>query len=136
VTTTCNNQEDIMHKPSGRHRRPHRSLAARVWALAAAALAAALAYVFVPEEPGRGPAAIAPSPERRALPRARPPSGTDDVGAHPDPDEVGGALVRPYMLPRPRVPEGDLLAPPVTAFPADDLGDLTKAIRAYLDIVG
>ena len=132
-----------MHKPSGRHRRPHRSLAAHVRALAAAVLAVALAYVFVPGEPNRRPTALDPAPRRRALPQARTPSDTNDTSArtgdHPDPDEIGGALVRPYMLPRPRVPEGDLLAPPLIDSHADgpdDLSDLTRAIRAYLDTVG
>ncbi|NYH52218.1 hypothetical protein HNR06_001807 [Nocardiopsis arvandica] len=58
------------HHPNGRHRRPRQSLAGRVWALTAAMLAVALAYVFVPEHPRR------PRPERTAItppPRHREP---------------------------------------------------------------
>ncbi|WP_150240641.1 hypothetical protein [Nocardiopsis quinghaiensis] len=67
-----------------------------------------------------------------------------------DPHEVEDALVRPYMVPFPRVPVGDLLAgavestapagPTATAAPsggvADDMGDLAAVIRLYLDRVG
>ncbi|MCY9786979.1 hypothetical protein KIK06_24140 [Nocardiopsis sp. EMB25] len=61
-----------------------------------------------------------------------------------DPEEEWGALVRPYMppptqiwarVPRPRVPEGDLLAAPPQRAP-DDLADLAAVVRTYLNTVG
>jgi hypothetical protein len=170
-------QEAIMQQPSGRHRRPRRTLAGQAWAIAAAMLAAALAFVFVPRTFKRQPAAITPAPERRALPTAalpqhaiRDPDGfptaqmwsaateaastrwggsyrlgdPDSVLEDVHPDEVAGALVRPYMpppppvgqlVPRARLPEGDLLEAEPTS-PPDDLGDLTAAIRVYLETVG
>ncbi|WP_159945539.1 MULTISPECIES: hypothetical protein [unclassified Nocardiopsis] len=39
------------------------------------------------------------------------------------------------MVPSPRIPEGDLLAPTAPAA-ADDLGDLAAVIRVYLHRVG
>ncbi|WP_304452141.1 hypothetical protein [Nocardiopsis sp. YSL2] len=135
-----------MHQPSGRHRRPSRSLAERVRRVAAALLAAALAYVFVPQTTGRRPPALVRAPER-----AREAARTTSPGAAhcaPPPDEDPGALVRPYMppfppppimpvrplpVPRPRLPEGDLLAAPARP-PDDDLGELTAAVRAWLDM--
>lgn len=58
-----------MEHSTGRHRRPRQSLAGRVWALTAAMLAMALAYVFVSEYPWRKRTAITP-PRRRELPPA------------------------------------------------------------------
>lgn len=76
------------------------------------------------------------------------------------PDEDAGPLARPYMppppdlrplVPRPRMPEGDLLAAPLRAphRPApgapdhtgnprvpDDLDDLAAVIRTYLAVIG
>ncbi|WP_460804754.1 hypothetical protein [Nocardiopsis aegyptia] len=39
----------------------------------------------------------------------------------------------PLLVPRPRLPEGDLLAAPREQ-PPDDLGELTAAVRAWLDM--
>lgn len=141
-----------MENLTGRHRRPHQSMAGRMWALAAAVLAAALAYMFVPAHPGRERAAIAAPPRRRELPPAsferhsgqRPPDFPDDD--LPDPDQVGGALVRPYLspqiseqlgpvVPAPRVRGGDLLAEPAQD-DTDDLSDLAAVVRLYLEKVG
>lgn len=135
-----------MDQPNGRHRRPHRTLAAQVWAVAATLLAAALAFVFLPRQPHREQLALPPLPQRRQLPAAPEPVAERDEA---EPDENPGPLVRPYMpppppvrplVPRPRAPEGDLLATP--SVPAlvsshrkddpDDLGDLAAAIRTYL----
>ncbi|MFI6575381.1 hypothetical protein ACIBFB_06240 [Nocardiopsis sp. NPDC050513] len=135
------------HDTTGRHRRRHRTLAGQLWALAAAALATALAFVFVPDPPMREPAAITPPPEppRPQTPDTSTSSAQELAGPeNDDPDETGGALVRPYMrprppgrplVPRPRPPEGDLLAAPTDRAP-DDLGDLAAAIRTYLNTVG
>ncbi|MEV2274562.1 hypothetical protein AB0I72_03155 [Nocardiopsis sp. NPDC049922] len=131
------------HHTTGRHRRRHRTLAGQLWALAAAALAAALAFVFVPDPPRREPVAITPSPEppRPQTPDTSTSSAQELAASENDvPDETGGALVRPYMLPRPqvprpRIPEGDLLAAP-TERVSDDLGDLAAVIRTYLNTVG
>ncbi|WP_152486406.1 hypothetical protein [Nocardiopsis lucentensis] len=123
-----------MHHPNGRHRRPVESLAARLWRLpAAAALATALTYVFTPQTPGPEPRAITPAPERPALAPA--PSVEPVEPDAPEPDEIGGALVRPYMLtriPRPRLPEGDLLAGPAPG----EFDELASLIRHYLDRSG
>lgn len=148
-----------MEHPIGRHRRPRRSLAGRVWALTTAILAIALAYVFVPEHPKRERAAIAPPPRRPELPPAPMPANrhpaprrentdrtrtpharprTEASAPRSEPDQEAGALVRPYMPPHPRLPIGDLLAAPAPeqAEDVDDMGDLTAAIRLYLDQVG
>ncbi|WP_157982411.1 hypothetical protein [Nocardiopsis sp. FIRDI 009] len=117
-----------MHHPNGRHRRPAASLAARLWQLAAAALATALAYVCTPETPGPGTRAITPAPERPSL--APTPLAEPDA-QEPGPDEIGGALVRPYVLPRiprPRLPEGDLLAGPAPG----EFDGLASLVRTYL----
>ncbi|MFE1396533.1 hypothetical protein ACFW53_01175 [Nocardiopsis dassonvillei] len=152
-----------MENPTGRHRRPRQNLAERVWALTAAVLAVALAYVFVPrhpQHPRRERAAITPPPRRRELPptpvtaerstraqrgtrftRALAPHPDGTRVPHPRPrpgprdDEDSGALVRPYMPPFPHVPVGDLLAAPVRE-QTDDLADLAAIIRVYLDRVG
>ncbi|WP_017569395.1 hypothetical protein [Nocardiopsis halotolerans] len=154
-----------MEHPIGRHRRPRQSLAGRVWALTATILAIALAHVFVPQHPRRERAAITPPPRRPELPptpaptsanrhpapraprrerddRTRTPHArprTEVSAPRSEPDRDAGALVRPYMPPHPRVPVGDLLAaspaPPVPE-QADDMGDLTAAIRLYLDRLG
>ncbi|RKS05957.1 hypothetical protein DFP74_1575 [Nocardiopsis sp. Huas11] len=137
-----------MNQPSGRHRRPSRSLAEQVRRVAATVLAAALAYVFVPRTPRRQRPALGPAPERVRLPAARK-APTAPVRFAPASDEDPGALVRPYMppfppplpqarplpVPRPRPSEGggDLLATPGPR-PPDDLGDLTAAVRAWLDM--
>jgi hypothetical protein len=107
-----------------------------VWALTAALLAVALAYVFVPrhpQRPRRERAALTPPPRRRELPptpataerspRAQRGSQlTPALAPHTDGirvplprprDKDSGTLVRPYMPPLPRVPGGDLLADPV-----------------------
>ncbi|MEU4284382.1 hypothetical protein [Nocardiopsis dassonvillei] len=154
-----------MENPTGRHRRPRQSLAGRVWALTAAVLAVALAYVFVPLSPHRERVALTPPPRRRELPptpATAKRSPRAQRGAHPTralaphpggirvplprprDDEAPGALVRPYMPPLPSVPGGDLLADPIqpvqlaqTAHePTDDLADLAAVIRVYLDTVG
>ncbi|WP_051104331.1 hypothetical protein [Nocardiopsis sp. CNS-639] len=154
-----------MENPTGRHRRPRQSLAGRVWALTAAVLAVALAYVFVPQRPRRERVALTPPPRRRELPptpltserRAHAQRGsqltralaphTDGIRVplpRPRDDEAPGALVRPYMPPLPSVLGGDLLADPIqpvqlaqTAHePTDDLADLAAVIRVYLDTVG
>ncbi len=168
-----------MHQPSGRHRRPRHTLAGRAWAVAAALLAAALTFVFVPPARGRErtalpsapvpprlPAAPVPSASSEPMPEpTRPAHGPGDFPdrrawavsardtstrwangyreAAPDENENAGPLARPYMpprprprplVPRPRMPEGDLLAaPPGTA---DDLGDLAAVIRTYLAVIG
>ncbi|WP_152486437.1 hypothetical protein [Nocardiopsis lucentensis] len=132
-----------MQHTTGRHRRRHRTLAGQLWALAAAALATALAFVFVPDPPRREPVAITPPPEPPRIPAPRTSTSSAQELAAPDVndlDEIGGALVRPYMLPRPqvprpRLPEGDLLAAPTERAP-DDLGDLAAVIRTYLNTVG
>ena len=127
-----------MPHTTGRHRRRHRTLAAQLWALAAAVMATALAFAFVPGQPRREPVAITPPPEPPRLPAPRTsPSRAQELAApeNDDPDETGGALVRPYMPPRPHIPEGDLLAAPTSEAP-DDLGDLAAVIRTYLNTVG
>lgn len=175
-----------MHQPSGRHRRPRRTLAGQAWAIAAALLAAALTFVFVPHTPRRERAALPPAPDRPRLPAApemtpAPTRLAHEPGCFPDrrawatstrdtstrwangyreaaPD--AGPLARPYMppppeprplVPRPRMPEGDLLATPLRtphrtapdtpdhkgnpSGPAD-LDDLAAVIRTYLATVG
>ncbi|MFI6575328.1 hypothetical protein ACIBFB_05970 [Nocardiopsis sp. NPDC050513] len=137
-----------MHHPNGRHRRRHRTLAGQLWSLAATALAAALTLVFVPNTPT--PTAIGPAPRRRELPTGSPeeprPLPLPATPAPPpeDPDETGGALVRPYMrprprpqrrtcLPRPRVPVGDLLAPkPPPPSQRGEFDELASLVRVYL----
>ncbi|WP_304452107.1 hypothetical protein [Nocardiopsis sp. YSL2] len=144
-----------MDQPNGRHRRPHRSLAEQVWAVAATFLAAALMFVFVPRRPQREQPALPPLPRRRQLAAAPAPVPIAERDGAGEPDEGPGPLVRPYMppppplrplVPRPRAPEGDLLATPPASAPApapapvtlngpqdpDDLSDLTAAIRTYL----
>ncbi|MEV2276922.1 hypothetical protein AB0I72_15205 [Nocardiopsis sp. NPDC049922] len=127
-----------MEHTTGRHRRPHRTLAGRLRARLATTLATALAFVFLPDPPRRAPVGTAPPPDPPRAPA--PPVTTDELAALDtgDPDEVGGALVRPYLsrspVPRPRLPEGDLVAQP-TSGATDDLGDLAAAIRVYLDTV-
>ena len=129
-----------MNQPSGRHRRPSRSLAEQVWRLAATLIAAALTYVFVPQTARRQNLALGPAPERLRLPTARTTS-TEPARFAPPSDEDPGALVRPYMppypppIPRPRLPEGDLLAAPKDQS-ADDFGELTAAIRTWLAVTG
>ncbi|WP_116248434.1 hypothetical protein [Nocardiopsis sp. FIRDI 009] len=128
-----------MPHTTGRHRRRHRTLAGQLWALATATLAAALAFVFVPSTPTR--TVIGPAPDRRELPTGSP-SEPEPLPANPDPDETGGALIRPYMYPRPqrratatipqpRIPVGDLLAaePPPQQGEFDELASL---VRVYL----
>lgn len=126
-----------MQHPIGRHHRRCRSLTEHLWAIFALTLAAALAYVFIPKK--RVQAAIAPAPKRAELPTPEPsPPPPEDDYRHPD--EYAGALVRPYLaplIPRPRVPVGDLLAEPEPLpAPEDDLTDLTAAIRTYLRVCG
>ncbi|RKS05911.1 hypothetical protein DFP74_1527 [Nocardiopsis sp. Huas11] len=138
-----------MDQPNGRHRRPHQSLAAQVWAVAATLLAAALMFVFVPHRPQREQLALPPLPRRRQLAAAPVPAPAPEENRTDEPDESPGPVVRPYMpppppppelrplIPRPRAPEGDLLATPQAAAPPvpsdpDDLSDLTQAIRTYL----
>ncbi|GAA1469307.1 hypothetical protein NE857_30920 [Nocardiopsis exhalans] len=192
-----------MHQPSGRHRRPRRTLAGQAWAIAAALLAAALTFVFVPHTPRREGATLPPAPDRPRLsaapappapptePEAEPTRIAPEPGyfpdrrawatsardtstrwangyreAVPDEDEDAGPLARPYMppppeprplVPRPRMPEGDLLAaPPRTPHRTapgtpgraggasarkapnapDDMDDLAAVIRTYLAVVG
>ena len=189
-----------MHQPSGRHRRPRRTLAGQAWAIAAALLAAALTFVFVPRTPRWERTALPPAPDRPRLPAApvppAPPAAPEPMptptrlarepGDFPDrrawvdsardtstrwadgyreagPSEDAGPLARPYMpprpeprplIPRPRMPEGDLLAAPSRPFhrPApgtpdhtgepsarsnpDDLDDLAAVIRTYLAVIG
>ncbi|MCY9786101.1 hypothetical protein KIK06_19600 [Nocardiopsis sp. EMB25] len=131
-----------MQHTTGRHRRQHRTLAGQLCALATTALATALAFVFVPGTPTR--TAIGPAPDRRELPTGSP-GEPEPLAANPeprpsDPDETGGALVRPYMYPRPqrratipqpRIPVGDLLAaePPPQRGEFDELASL---VRVYL----
>lgn len=129
-----------MQQPIGRHHRRCRSLTEHLWALFALTLAAALAYVFIPK--ARERVAIAPAPKRAeiAAPEPGPPDEGDD---HRHPDEYAGALVRPYLpslaplIPRPRIPVGDLLAGPgPEPAPVDDLTDLAEVIRTYLRVCG
>jgi hypothetical protein len=148
-----------MNQPSGRHRRPSRTLAERVWSVAATLLAAALTYVFVPPA-DRGVTALGPAPDRLrilAAPEPEPRPTTVPRARRHVADEDAGPLVRPYLppypaplppppppsrpgppnrpplIPRPRIPEGDLLAAPREESP-DDLGELTAAVRAWLDM--
>ncbi len=143
-----------MHHTIGRHRRRHRTVAAQVWAVAAALLAAALTFVFVPHTPKRPRPPLTPTPPtgaRTALLSVPEPHGPRPQRERrapveePDPDQVWGALVRPYMPPppvqRPPVPrprrafEGDLLAAVPRQQP-DDMADLAEAVRTYLRTVG
>ncbi|WP_075927177.1 hypothetical protein [Nocardiopsis sp. CNR-923] len=133
-----------MHHPNGRHRKRHRTLAGQLWALATTALAAALTLVFVPSTPTR--AGIGPAPRRRELPTGSPkepqPLPKTPAPSPTDPDETGGALVRPYMrprpqpravtIPRPRVPVGDLLAPKPPPQRQGEFDELASLIRVYL----
>ncbi|XKK38800.1 hypothetical protein HFP72_30825 [Nocardiopsis sp. ARC36] len=81
--------------------------------------------------------------------REHPGSLSDGDGLWPDPDEIAGTLVRPYLpsvaeqsaprIPRPRVPVGDLLVEPGDRGGADDpegLSELAAVVRVYLDGVG
>ncbi|GHC98005.1 hypothetical protein GCM10007079_52000 [Nocardiopsis terrae] len=116
-----------MHQPSGRHRRPRRTLVGQAWAIAAALLSAALTFVFVPQTPRWERTALPPAPNRPRLPAApvspeptptltrlaREPgvfpghrlsetsarwaNGYRDTG----PEEDAGPLARPYMPPPP-----------------------------------
>lgn len=135
-----------MQHPIGRHHRRCRSLTEHLWALFALTLASALAYLFIPNPPAR--AAIAPAPEG--------PQGSDDVPSpepststapevserrendYLDPDQIAGALIRPYLspVPRPRAPVGDLLAAPGAAAPTEEFDDLASVIRTYLRVCG
>ncbi|OLT26029.1 hypothetical protein BJF83_03830 [Nocardiopsis sp. CNR-923] len=56
---------------------------------------------------------IDPAPERPVL------SPVPPIGEEPDPDEIGGALVRPYVL----------LAEPTPG----EFGELAGLVRRYLD---
>ncbi len=133
-----------MLHPTGRHRKPHRGPTSRLWALTAALLALALTAVFVPRHPKPARATLPPPPRRQAPPV---PSGIrlfQEPSDLPDPDQVAGALVRPYMPPPPRVPVGDLLVDPAPSPPAlvsrldeaDEFSDLAAAVRRYLARVG
>lgn len=163
-----------MRQSSGRHRRPHRTLAGQAWAIAATLLAMALTFVFVPHSPKRERTMLPSAPDRprlSAVPATPTPTRlAREPGAFPgrrawaasaqdtsvrwangyreaDSDEDTGPLVRPYMppppeawplVPRPRTPEGDLLADPPrnphrpTPEHPDDLDDLAAVIRTYL----
>lgn len=61
-----------MHQPSGRHRRPRRTLAGQAWAIAAALLAAALTFVFVPRTPKWERTTLPSAPDRPQLSAATP----------------------------------------------------------------
>lgn len=134
-----------MNQPSGRHRRPSRSLAEQVRHLATTLLAAALTYVFVPPAARRERVALGPVADRLQLPAPSPTTAQPGHGTEPESDDDPGALVRPYMppypppparplpIPRPRLPEGDLLATPTEPAP-DDFVELTAAVRAWLDM--
>ncbi|NKZ01438.1 hypothetical protein [Nocardiopsis alborubida] len=138
-----------MEHPIGRHRRPRQSLAGRVWALTAAVLAIALAYMFVPQHhrrPGPEQTAITPSPRRRELPPALVPAERRPVqeltGFPSDqvrstrtvPTSSRGQSDRHTQAPRPRPGNeaspsldsdaGTLVRPYMPPFPRIPVGDL------------
>ena len=135
-----------MQHPTGRHHRRCRSLTEHLWALFALTLASALAYLLIPNPPAR--AAIAPAPEgphgSDDAPSPEPSTATaPEVSEHReydylDPDQIAGALVRPYLspIPRPRVPVGDLLADAGAVAPTEEFDDLASVIRTYLRVCG
>lgn len=123
----------MQHLTTGRHRRPHRSRRDRVIAFLSTLVATTLSVLFVPGTAGRREPAPVPLPPVRSLPAKG--NGTREGQVHaafapagPDPDDVAGALIRPYMagiaLPRPRTPEPDPQP--------DEFADLTARIRDYL----
>ncbi|MFL1380564.1 MULTISPECIES: hypothetical protein [unclassified Nocardiopsis] len=113
------------HPTTSRHRRPCHSMAGRMWALAAALLATALAALFSPRParpPCRVPRALSAPPATTTARRGDPPGlpafpapDTWAAGAFTasarwerayaapadpvddDPDRIAGALVRPYL---------------------------------------
>ncbi|WP_017588121.1 hypothetical protein [Nocardiopsis ganjiahuensis] len=106
-----------------------------LWALFALTLASALAYLLIPNPPAR--AAIAPAPEGQQGSEDFPCAESRAVGVEGsshDPDQIAGALVRPYLspVPRPRVPVGDLLA----ATSTEGFDDLAEVVRTYLRVCG
>lgn len=140
-----------MQHPTGRHHRRCRSLTEHLWALFALTLASALARLLIPIPPAR--AAIGPASKRSALQSAPverheeadfPSQRTwasvaEDLSqrwenGYRDPDDLAGALVRPYLapIPRPRVAVGDLLTSPST----EEFDDLAAVIRTYLRVCG
>ncbi|MFD3687681.1 hypothetical protein ACFWTE_23045 [Nocardiopsis sp. NPDC058631] len=115
-----------MEHPSGRHRRPRRTPAGRVWVLVAALIAVALSFVLVPHQeqrqrpttrvprrPAAGPPRTTVRPDPATQGPQRPGSGyhrfepgtrVDAPNAPdtwPDPDELAETLVRPYLPPLP-----------------------------------
>ncbi|MEU3307842.1 hypothetical protein ACWGSK_15675 [Nocardiopsis sp. NPDC055551] len=130
-----------MQHPIGRHHRRCRSLTEHLWALFALTLASVLAQLFIPNAPKR---LALPSGQVEHRSRAddfpSPPtwvSIAQEVSQrweddYPDPDQIAGALVRPYLapLPRPHAPVGDLLADSGKG----EFDDLTEAIRTYLRV--
>lgn len=133
-----------MEHPTGRHRRPRQTLAGRVWALTAAVLAIALAYVFVSEHPRQRRAALTPPPRRWELPSL--PAKRDPVHEPPDfrSDQVWGTSTAQAFshgrsdchtrTPRPRPGNeaspsldsdaGTLVRPYMPPFPRIPVGDL------------
>ena len=112
---------------TGRHRKPHGSRKARFLAFLLTCIAVTLSTLFVPPTTHRAP----PPPVRQ---HPRPPAPRQNARVRredpfppwsPDPDDVAGALIRPYMagiaLPRYRTPE-----------PGGEFAELTARIRDYL----
>ena len=88
----------MQNSSGGRHRRPRESMASRLWWVFASAVAWSIAQVIgAPTRSEPRPVLVA-APRRLELDPA--PMGTrrEPVQVWADPDEVAGALVRPYML--------------------------------------
>ncbi|WP_306370983.1 hypothetical protein [Nocardiopsis sp. CC223A] len=149
------------HPTTGRHRRPCTGMPARVWALAVALLATALAALFVPRRADRKPRALPAALERKDVPGhgdllADPPgfpdrntraAGASGASARreqafigpsdrtdTDPDRLAGALVRPYLdlVPRPRPAEPEDYPAAPRAPDQGEFAELADRIRAYL----
>ena len=88
-----------MQNSSGRrHRRPRESMASRLWWVFASVVAWTIAQVIgAPTRTEPRPALVA-APRRLELVPAPRMTRSEPVQVWADPDEVAGALVRPYLL--------------------------------------
>lgn len=87
----------MQNSTGGRHRRPRESMASRMWWVFASAVAWTLCQVIgapTRTEPRR--TALTPAPRRLELASSTRGTGSGSEWVHPD--ELAGALVRPYLL--------------------------------------
>ncbi|CAL9605164.1 hypothetical protein SUDANB121_05532 [Nocardiopsis dassonvillei] len=109
-------------------------MAAHVWALTAALLATALAALFISRRADRKPRIPPATPERTSASQRGDLLADQGDRADDDPDQIAGALVRPYLnlvpRPLPAEPEDYPAAPPEPA--EEEFAELAERIRTYL----